>query len=51
MKITEVVLTALHKSEARDVELEPLAPSDVLVEVRSCGVCSGEQSVWREASA
>ena len=47
MKITEVVLTAPRRSEARDVELEPLAPTDVLVEVRSCGVCSSEQPVWR----
>ncbi len=47
MKITEIVLTAPGRSEARDVELAPLAPRDVLVEVVSCGVCSSEQPVWR----
>ncbi|MFT5285251.1 MAG: threonine dehydrogenase-like Zn-dependent dehydrogenase [Planctomycetota bacterium] len=47
MKITEVVLTAPRHSEIRDVELERLAPRDVLVEVRSCGVCSSELPVWR----
>ena len=47
MKITEVVLVAPSRSEARDVELAPLADRDVLVEVASCGVCTSELPVWR----
>ena len=47
MKITRAVLAAPRRTELEDVELAPLAPGDVLVEVVSCGVCSSELPVWR----
>ena len=41
---------ASMKFELRDVELTPLAPDEVLVKVRACGVCGWDVLVASEVA-